>query len=104
MIIKVKPLSVNRCWRGRRFKTPEYKSYEVECFYLLPKMEVPKKNIILEITFGVSSKLFDLDNGVKPFIDILQNKYDFNDREIIKLILTKQLTKKGEEFIQFDFN
>ena len=58
-------------------------------------------NEILEIFVGVSSKLLDVDNLAKPFIDVLQKKYDFNDRMIYKLILEKTDVKKGEEFIDF---
>ena len=102
MFIKVKPLSVNDCWRGRRFKTQEYKAYEKEMHYLLPKMKVPKKYLGLEITVGLSSKSSDLDNIIKPFIDILQKKYEFNDKEIYRIIMDKEIVKKGEEYIEFN--
>ena len=99
--IKTKPLSVNEVWRGRRFKTSKYKDYENEMFILLPgEVQVTDK---LEITFGLSSKLADIDNPVKPFLDILQKKYGFDDREIIKLTLKKEIVPKGKEFIKFLF-
>jgi len=104
MKIKVKPLSVNNAWQGKRFKTQDYKSYEQELFYLLPsKINIPAKDIVLSITFGIS-KNSDIDNPIKPFLDILQKKYNFNDKNISKLILTKTEVKKGEEFISFEFN
>jgi hypothetical protein len=31
-IAHIKPLSVNKAWQGKRFKSPEYKSYENKCF------------------------------------------------------------------------
>ena len=42
----------------------------------------------------------DIDNGLKPLLDILQKKYKFNDRDIYKLNVTKQIVKKENEFIQ----
>jgi len=101
--IKIKPLSVNKCWQGRRFKTRDYKTYEKALSYLLPDIKrFPKKNICIDIEVGLSSKNADLDNICKPLLDILQKKYDFNDRDVHKLILQKQHVKKGEEYIAFD--
>ena len=77
MKINVNPLSVNKCWQGRRFKTPEYKRYEKELLYLLPTFKVPNGAIYINIVFGFSSKLKDIDNPLKPFLDILQIKYKF---------------------------
>jgi Holliday junction resolvase RusA-like endonuclease len=104
MRIKIKPLSVNDCWCGRRFKTKDYKHYEVCLSLLLPKkMVIPDGLLEVEYTFGLSSKSGDIDNIVKPLTDILQKKYDFNDKRIYRMILRKVDVKKGEEFIEFDF-
>lgn len=103
-IIDIKPISVNKCWQGRRFKTAEYKAYEQELLYKLPKkIELPKGEKSLLIQVGLSSSLSDIDNIAKPFIDILQKKYKFNDKEIYYLQIIKEDVKKGEEYIQFDF-
>ena len=99
--LKIKPLSVNECWQGKRFKTDKYLIYEKELLYLLPKKEY-KNPYRLVIYFGVSSKLADIDNPVKPFLDILQKKYNFNDKEITQLTVNKLLVNKGEEFIAFE--
>ena len=100
--LQIKPLSVNQCWRGRRFKTEKYKNYEKELFYLLPTIEISKKNkISIEIIFGVSSKNNDIDNPIKPFVDILSKKYQFNDKMIYHLEAQKEDVKKGQEFIKF---
>ena len=100
MKINIKPLSINQCFQGRRFKTPKYKQYEKELMLLLPILNVPNGLLEVVITFGLSSKLNDIDNGLKPFIDILQKKYLFNDRDIYKLIVEKKIVSKGEEFIE----
>ena len=100
MKINIKPLSINQCFQGRRFKTPKYKQYEKELMALLPILSVPNGLLEVVITFGLSSKLNDIDNGLKPFIDILQKKYLFNDRDIYKLIVEKKIVPKGKEFIE----
>jgi len=100
--VNIKPLSINACFQGKRFKTPKYKSYERELLFILKPYNVPKGNLKVSLTFGLSSKLADLDNPVKAFIDILQKRYLFNDRDIYEMNLKKVDVKKGFEFIEFD--
>jgi len=101
--IPVAPLSVNQCWQGQRFKTPTYKKFESDMLSMLPKIErFPVAPFILKYSFGFSNILSDLDNPVKPFTDILQKKYKFNDKDIFKLMVEKIMVKKGEEFIDFE--
>ena len=102
MRVEIKAVSVNQCWRGRRFKTDKYKAYEYELMPLLPVLSVPNGLLHVQIVFGLSSKLNDIDNGLKPFIDILQKKYNFNDRDIYKLTVEKEIVKKGSEYIEFE--
>lgn len=102
MIIKIKPLSVNKAWQGRRFKTQDYKNYELELLSKLPKLELPKEPYFLKIKVGFSSKAADLDNVLKPFLDVLQKRYNFNDKEIYKIEIEKEIIKKGNEFISFE--
>ncbi len=99
--IDIKPLSVNQCWQGRRFKTPAYKNYEEELLWKLPAMKLPKPPYSLSIEVGLSSKNADIDNVLKPLIDILQKKYDFNDKLVYSLKIKKFNVKKGKEFILF---
>jgi len=99
--INIRPLSVNNAWKGKRFKTDDYKQYEKDLGLLLPK-DIKVKNG-LQLEFGFSSKLSDIDNPVKPFIDILQKKYGFNDRDLTLLNIKKENVKKGEEYIKFMF-
>lgn len=103
MRIEIKPLSVNRCWQGRRFKSKDYKAYEEELLLRLPKLKVPAGDKRIDITAGVSNSNQDIDNIAKPLLDILQKKYGFNDNEIRVLHLEKVKTKKGEEFVEFNF-
>jgi Holliday junction resolvase RusA-like endonuclease len=101
MRINIKPLSINIAFQGRRFKTPKYKAFENHCLLLLKPMIIGKEKLSLSIIFGLSNKMSDVDNGAKPFIDILQKKYGFNDNQIYELHLYKEIVDKGNEFIDF---
>ncbi len=103
MKVQVKPLTVNRAWQGRRFKTKAYKQYEKDVLTLLRPMTVPDGDLGLWLIFGLSNMQSDVDNPVKPFVDILQKKYGFNDRRIFKMVIEKVKVKKGLEFTEFDF-
>ena len=100
--INIKPLSVNKCWQGRRYKTPEYENYETELLLLLKNLDIPHPPHKINIQVGFSSKNADIDNVLKPFLDILQKKYKFNDRHIYILNAEKIDVKKGNEFIDFE--
>jgi Holliday junction resolvase RusA-like endonuclease len=102
--LNIKALSVNKAFQGRRFKTKECNKYIENVLLMLPKLkDVPTKDIRLKIEFGYSSKLNDLDNGIKIFTDCLVKKYGFDDRYIIELHATKTIVNKGEEHIKFTF-
>ena len=101
MRVNIKPLSVNQAWKGRRYKTNNYGRYERDLLLILPKLDVPTGKLSLSIVVGFSSVASDVDNICKPFIDILQKKYSFDDKMIYKLNVEKTIVKKGCEFIEF---
>jgi len=101
--VDIKPLSVNQCWQGKRFKTPEYKSYEKNLILMLPKIKVPYGKLKIILEFGVSNMCADWDNPVKPFVDILQKKYWFNDYNIWEAEVRKIKVAKGLEYVTFEF-
>jgi Holliday junction resolvase RusA-like endonuclease len=104
MRIDIKPLSANESWQGRKTKTKKYREFERVCLLLLPpnnKQFIPEGDLHIDLVFGVSNLGFDLDNGVKPFLDILQKKYKFNDNRIMSATISKSKTKKGEEWVGF---
>lgn len=100
--LNIKPLSVNEAWQGRRFKTDKYKKYESDLLLLLPKITVPNPPYRLNIVVGFSNKASDLDNICKPFLDVLQKKYNINDNHIEILHIEKQIVTKNNEFIYFE--
>jgi len=103
MKILIKPLSVNAAWKGRRFKTDAYQSYQTELLYRLPKLILPNPPFEALYRFGLSNTQSDVDNGVKPLMDILSKKYGFNDKLVMRMVVEKVKVAKGEEFIEFEF-
>lgn len=101
--INIKPLSVNRAWKGKRYKTDEYDRYIKDVLSLLPtKIDFPDpKNIKLAIEWGFSSKASDCSNPIKLFEDCLVKKYGVDDRHIQELHVFKAIVKKGSEYIKF---
>lgn len=100
--IKIKLLSVNRAWQGRRYKTADYSAFETELLYLLPKLEVPKKTqLMICLVFGFSNANQDIDSPIKLVLDIFQKAYNFNDKMIYVLWVKKEKVKIGQEFLEF---
>lgn len=101
--VEIKPLSVNKCWQGKRFKTKDYVAYEKEVMEKLDYVDMSQTKLPIELSIivGLSNMASDVDNVVKPFLDILQKKYGFNDKYVFRLIVEKLLVTKGAEFIEF---
>ena len=103
--IPMKPLTTNRLWKGRRFKTNEYKRYETALVALLKRsgLEIPDGRVTFEVVAGVSGQ-YDLDNAIKSTLDVIQ-KYDpsFNDRDVFKIVAEKILKPRRDEFIAVNF-
>ena len=102
-VIKIKPLSVNEAFKGRKFRTAKYDKFIADCLLKLPKSIEFKVNekIKLAVEFGFSSSTSDIDNCLKTFIDCLVKKYKVDDRYIYELHVFKTIVKKGGEFIKF---
>lgn len=98
--IDIKPLSVNKAWKGKRYKTSAYKAYEKELTLKL-RMEHKRmfehKDIHLLLTFFFSTKAADIDNPIKMTQDILSKKYNFNDNCVMDLTVCKRRCEKGRE-------
>ena len=67
---------------------------------MLPKIKLPDSPYKLEIEYGFSNSSADIDNPNKLIIDIMQKKYEFNDRDIYELNTRKKIVKKGNEYIK----
>lgn len=103
--LDVKAMSVNRAWQGRRFKTTDYKDYERLLINELPDLDDYfnfEQPLHLTVIFGLSNMASDVDNGLKPFIDVMQKKYEFDDKFIFGMEIDKHLVARGHEYIFFE--
>lgn len=100
-VIHESPMSMNKAYMGAKRKTAAYRCYEVNVARLLPEIEVPEGKLTIYIDVYYSNSRSDLDNAFKPFIDILQSNYGFNDSKIYRIVANKFVVKKGEDRIAF---
>ena len=101
--VNLKPLSMNEAFMGRKRKTAAYRNYEIKVPKELPDLDLPERGPLgLRLRAGLSNRAADLDNVVKPFLDILQANYGFNDNRIYFIEMTKVKVQKGEEYIAFE--
>lgn len=100
--VEVKPLSVNEAWKGRRFKTSAYKAYRKKVLLMLRPMKLPEEGKLeVHIEYGFTTAGADIDNPTKMVLDILSEKFKFNDNRIYRLILDKEVVGKGKEYFAF---
>lgn len=102
--IKVKPLSINKAFQGRRFKTPEYKAYEEEVLYYLKQKKLNKVSGYVSVKYDFCIKNYkasDVGNMEKLLSDIIVKAGLIDDdRFIKKLVLEKfQSNEETGEFI-----
>lgn len=105
MKVQIKPMSANKayiCNGSKRTKSSAYKQYIHDVTWQLKSMEIPDGSLEIHILAGASNSNSDLDNVAKPFIDILQAHYKFNDNRIYSINMMKMIVPKYEEFISFE--
>ena len=100
VIVEAKPMTSNKSWQGRKFRTRDYDSYEKEILYLLPWKEQMIGFIEINYTFGISYVTQgDVDNFIKPLNDILVKKgYIKDDRYVMRISAEKVVS--DEPFIK----
>lgn len=99
-ITGLKPLSVNKAWRGGvRYKTKEYVQYIEDLSLLLGKITPVAGFVAITLKFVLPKATFqrsDLDNYTKPVFDILvKNGVIDDDRFVTRVVLEKAL---GEDY------
>ena len=106
MKIIINPISINKCFQGRRFKTPLYKAWREEFGY---KIKTDLKDLepkFVKLVFGVKNfKMADLDNMVKATLDSLTETGVIKDDRFIERLLLekKKVEKKEDEYIEITF-
>ena len=89
--LKLKPLSINAAFQGRRFKTKECKAYCNALEMLLPRKRVDGEYYTMHLKFHLKNfARTDQDNLVKLLQDEMVKKGMISDdRKIVKHILEK---------------
>ena len=108
MKINISPISVNRCWQGRRFKTKEYKDWREDFLWKtnsIQKEMITKPTAIVVEFFVKNEKMTDTDNLIKPFFDAIKESGFIKDDRLIKemLVFKTKVKTKEEEGIYFKF-
>ena len=99
--LNLSPLSVNKAWQGKRFATAEYKRWTEWGLLLLKKVKRCDEPQKLEITFYLA-KQADIDNPIKPFLDLLKKAGVIEDDRKIEMLVVKKVVSK-ERKIEFRF-
>lgn len=96
--VEIKPLSINACFQGRKFKTIEYKDYEHEMLLILPYQEMIEGEVSVEVDFYVRKpKILDVDNLIKPLFDILTKKGYWRDDRYVFELRARKIKSKVEK-------
>lgn len=100
----VKPLSANKMFYRAKQLTKEYRQFREFMYEEIPNRSKAwpfKEDDHLDFTVmvGLSSKLADVDNVIKPLLDTFQLLFEFNDKYVYKVTIEKEIVKKGSEYI-----
>lgn len=101
--IPIKPISINECWQGRRFKTNRYNNWRINFSCLLNgQKKYLSKNLKVKIFLYLKSiTRSDIDNFLKPIIDsLVKDKIIVDDRFIQELEVKK--IKSIQEYIEYE--
>lgn len=95
----IKPLSVNQAWQGKRFKTPEYRTFEKEVLYKLPYLKMDEGEYkVTYIFYLIHAKTTDCDNLVKPLQDCIVKKGIIKDDRFISEYTVKRIKSDRDYF------
>lgn len=97
----LKALSVNKAWKGQRFKTADYNQFERDFMWLLKAQRFHKYKgaVSIIITYYFSSVLSDVDNPTKMILDTLTKNGNIeDDRYVYDLRVIKKLVDDKEGF------
>ena len=100
--LNVKPLSANQMYYRNKKKTVNYCRYQDEVYEELrdSKWEFGDSEVEIHLKVGLSSRLADLDNTIKPLLDTLQSIYpEFNDKMVFRIEADKEIVEKGKEYM-----
>lgn len=90
--IDIKPLSVNKAWRGRKYKTNDYLHYETDVYFLLPNNQSVHGVVEIWYTFYLKNhKATDISNLIKLLEDVLVKKGIIDDDRFVYSFHVKKI-------------
>jgi Holliday junction resolvase RusA-like endonuclease len=105
LTLHVKPLTINRAWRGRHFSTAAKEEFELRLRYSLPKVAVvgkPFYRVEYDLHL-VSFKAMDWDNCIKVLQDCLVARGIIsNDSLIVHATVRKYPAKKDRVVVRIE--
>ena len=104
--INIAPLSVNKAWQGRRYRSKEYKDWSAEVLWLIRKQNLTtiKGAVKIKIEWGYKfAKRTDIDNPIKVLLDALTESHVIDDDVNIRQMEIKK-TKSVEPYIKVEIN
>lgn len=100
--LEIVPLSINKAWQGKRFKTPIYSKYIEMALYRLPNKEKISGPVKVNLRFRIAyPKKCDVDNFIKPILDIFVKKGYIDDDRYIYLLNASKV-QSDDEGIDFE--
>ena len=100
--LDVNPLSVNKAWQGRRFKSPDYKQFEKDVMRMLPISEEVKnkEEVFVHYVFHINNYgSADTSNMEKTLTDMLVKRGYLLDDRYIRAIYQRKERVEGMEWI-----
>ena len=106
VLLKIKPISTNRIWSGKRYMSAEAKQFNRNCKLQLLANRVKldaSADVSLQISFRFGlSRDMDTSNCIKLVEDVICDVLGIDDKLFVGITATKERVKKGQEFIAFD--
>ena len=92
IIVDLPPLSINKAWQGRRYKTKEYVNWLKDGLLLLPKRAMITEPVEVCLTFYMRHvNQADVDNPVKTCLDLMVKRgYLKDDVQVQSLHVYKE--------------
>lgn len=89
--LNIKPLSINKAFQGRRFKTSDANNYDKQLALLLPKEKVVGEYFRVSYNFHlINFSITDADNLVKMLQDaVVRREIIPDDRRIVEYKIKK---------------
>ena len=97
--IPIKPISINACFQGRRYRTNAFKKWQELVNYHLPRKQVVSGGVGIIIYLYLQSILrSDIDNFLKPLIDCLVKRGYIKDDRYVNYLEVHKFKSKEEGF------